>query len=504
MKNIKNIITYSLFAFALTLSSCSDFLDVNNDPNRVTGDNITPDLIFTQAENAVGQRQATRFIFMNNWMGYWSRSGTFIVEQEETTYKVANTFTENNWDQAYNILFDLKQVETRAIANKDSVLAGASIVLSAKLWQELVDMFGAVPYTQAFDYAKYPRPTYTSATDIYASLIVNLDNAIELLKTSSPKTTFAKTDIIFCRGSNLSASVTKWIKLANTIKLRIYLRQSSMAGFSTPTAGINKIIADGGLFNAGENVSVNPGYTNQTDKQNPFYAAFGKTAAGAPATTNNKPNNYFVKTILGTTDPRLSRFFASPVAGTDYGSVGGNKVPGGATIVGTEIGPGLAGSSEQDQFILPSFESLFLQAEATALGWLPGGDSQAQNYFETAIKQSFIWLGVTDATNAATTYMANVPSANWANSGTTVAEKVKFIAFQKYIALCGIDAIESWSDLRRGVLVLPAGYLSNNAVRAASLPNVLPYPQTEITTNGANLPVRSKDDIFTEKLFWMP
>lgn len=501
MKKIKNILKLSLLAVVLSTSSCSDFLDVNKDPNRVTGDNITPDLIFTQAENAVGVRQASRFIFMNNWMGYWSRSGTFIVEQEETTYKVANTFSENNWDQAYNILFDLYQVKTRALVANDSVLAGASMVLSAKLWQETVDQFGAVPYSQAFDYVKYPRPAYDAATAIYADQLVQLDKAISYLDAVAPNSNFAKADIIFARGGDVDDAVAQWKKLANTIKLRIYLRQSEK-GFVPTTAQIAKITTDGGLFAAGEDVSVNPGYTNQTDKQNPFYAAFGKTASGAPATTNNKPNNYF-RTLLGVTDPRLTRFYAAPIAGTDYGSVGGNKIPNGATIVGSEIGPGLAGSSDQDQFILPSFESLFFQAEATLRGWLPGGDAAAKVLYESAVTESFIWLGVENATTEATTYLTTDLKAIWPTSGT-VADKVKFVALQKYIALNGIDAIESWSDLRRGVLVLPAGYLSNNAVRAASLPNVLPYPQTEITTNLANLPTRTGATIFTEKLFWQP
>lgn len=502
MKKIKNIFMLSLLAVVFATSSCSDFLDVNKDPNRVTDDNVTPDLIFTNAETTVGQRQATRFVFLNNWMGYWSRSGTFIVEQEETTYKVANTFPETNWDQAYNILFDLYQVKNKALANGDKVLAGASMVLSIKLWQETVDQFGAVPYSQAFDYVKYPRPAYDAATNIYSDLLVKLDTAIAYLSTT-PKTTFAKTDVIFARGGSVTAAVAKWKKFANTIKLRIYLRQSEK-GFVPTAAQIAKITTDGGLLGAGEDVAVNPGYTNSTDKQSPFYAAFGLTTAGAPATTNNKPNNYFVKTILGVTDPRLTRFYATPIAGTDYGSVGGNKIPGGATIVGSEIGPGLAGSSEQDQWILPAFESLFLQAEATVRGWLPGGDAAAQALYESAVTQSFTWLGVPSAATAATTYLTSEAKAIWANSGATVASKVKFVAYQKYVALCGIDAVESWSDLRRGVLVLPAGYLSNNAVRAASLPNVLPYPQTEITTNSVNLPTRDKDAIFTEKLFWQP
>jgi len=53
-------------------------------------------------------------------------------------------------------------------------------------------------------------------------------------------------------------------------------------------------------------------------------------------------------------------------------------------------------------------------------------------------------------------------------------------------------------------LVLPDGYLSYNPVRAAHLPYVLPYPQSEVTVNKANLPGRTGDQIFTEKLFWQP
>ena len=95
----------------------------------------------------------------------------------------------------------------------------------------------------------------------------------------------------------------------------------------------------------------------------------------------------------------------------------------------------------------------------------------------------------------------------WANSGTTNVDKARFIAYQKYIALCGIDALESWSDMRRlevDSILKDKGYLSNNAQRAASLPNLMPYPQTEATTNAANVPSRSTDDLFTQKIFWQP
>lgn len=508
MKKIKNILLFGLVALSVATSSCTDFLDVNKNQNQVTDENITPDLIFTQAEAYYGRRMATRFVFLNNWMGYWGRSGTFIVEQEETTYKASSTFAETNWDQAYDILYDLSQTKTKALAIKDSVLVGASMVLSAKLWQETVDQFGDIPYNQAFQNLKYPQPKYDKAEDIYADLLVKLDSAIYYLNIVSFDATnakhFAKTDIIFSRqdGTNdlESSVISSWKKLANTIKLRIFLRQSEK-GFVPSATQISKIMADGGFLGAGEDVNVNPGYSNQTDKQNPFYAAFAFTPSGSPATSNNTPNNYFLKTILGNQDPRASKFYATPAVGTDYGALGGDHTLG-STVVGTTVGPnGLAPTAASDQFIFPSFESLFLQAEAVARGWISGDDAQL---FSDAVTQSFVWLGVSDAENKALTYLTDKYDYS---SLSALDDKLHAIIFEKYKAMCGIDAVEAWSDLRRlgdRLNYLPAGYLSWNAQRADHLPYVLPYPQTERTSNPANVPSRDIPDLFTQKLFWQP
>jgi hypothetical protein len=492
MKKIKNIMLLSLVAVVLSTTSCSDFLNVNTDPNRVTDINVTPNLIFPMAENEVGVRQGTEFVFL-----------------------IDNSFTETNWDLAYNTLYDLNQTRTKAIAAGDSVLAGASIVLSVKLWQETVDQFGALPYKQAFDYAKHPTPAYDKAADIYTDLLAQLDQAILYLHAVTPKSTFTTTDIIFARGGDVTTAIGKWNKFANTIRLRILLRQSAVLG-AAPTAEIAKITANGGLLGAGEDVSVNPGYSNTADKQNPFYGAFGLTPAAAPATTDNTANNYFLKVIEVSqeNDARLDQFYQAPIAATDFGALNGNIIPGGAQIVGTGFGPGLLGDATtgptRDQFIMPAFESLFFQAEAVARGWLPG---DAQAVYTNAVQEDFRWLNVTTTSNtlsgvaitdSISNYYLTNNSTPW--PGSDKVAQINLIAFQKYIALCGIDPLESWSDLRRGVLILPAGYLSNNKNRAASLPNVLTYPQTEFTTNHGNIPspIRTTTSIFTEKLFWQP
>ncbi|HET9570839.1 MAG TPA: SusD/RagB family nutrient-binding outer membrane lipoprotein [Bacteroidales bacterium] len=499
MKRIKNILKLSLVATVFVTSSCNGFLDVNENPNAVTDKNITPELLFPQTQTALANRQASRFVFLNNWMGYWSRSGTFIPEQEETTYKITSTFIETNWDNAYNILYDLNLVKTLSLAKGDKFLAGAATVLSVKLWQEVVDMYGDVPYSKAFSYEENPRPAYDAAADIYDDLLVQLDSAVLYLNTT-PKSSFPNLDMIYCRANSdkIDDAVVFWNKFANTIRLRVLLRQSAVVTNATVTAEMAKIVSNGGLLAAGENVQVNPGYVNETDKQSPFYANFGQTPTGSAASTNNRANNYFLTTVLkGKTDPRTTRFFKAPVTGTDYGALNGNA-NGVAQLQGSDMGPGLAGSATQDAWILPAFEALFLKAEAIQRGWLTG---DAQAVYESAITENFTWLGAADAD----IYLTS-SQASWTDPAN--ANKIKLISYQKYIALCGIDPLESYSDLRRigGGLSLAVdgntGFLSYNAVRAPHLPYIMPYPQSEYTANVANVP--SKVDIFSEKLFWQP
>ena len=497
MKYLNKIFLTALSAAAISITGCEKhFLDVNDDPNRVTESNITPELIFPQAAHATGARQAsTNWRFANGWMGYWAISGSFAIDQTETTYNIDFPFGDPLWQNHYNVLFDLYQTKKKSLAKGDTVLAGASMILSAKLFQELVDIFGNIPYSQAFQNDQYRQPAYDKGPAIYTALQANLDLATSyMLKTK--RSTFNTVDI-----AN-NGNQDKWIKFANTLKLRMLIRQSEVAGFN-PAPEIAKIIANGGVLHSGETVSVNPGYSNETNKQSPFYGNFGLTPTGADANNLNRANAYFVALLNSTSDPRLSRYFKAPsaggaITGTVYGLAAGN--PDGAHS--SNIGPGLAGSATQNQWILTSVESMFLEAEAIARGWMPGS---AQTAYENAVRESFTWLGVPNAVTAANTYMANNAIANWANAGATALSKAKFITYQKYIALAGIDPLEAWSDLRRLNMIPNTGYISANPAKVANtLPVRFLYPQSEYTTNAANVNAEGNINQFTSKLFWQP
>jgi hypothetical protein len=296
----------------------------------------------------------------------------------------------------------------------------------------------------------------------------------------------------------------KWIRFANTIKLRLLIRQSEVPGFN-PAPDLAKIVANGGVLVSAETAAVNPGYENAVGKQNPYYASYGLTPTGTKASESVRANAYLVNIYKSNNDPRLARVYlpaqtpanaSDPYVGTVYGAAP-NTAFGGAQT--SYIGPGLAASASQSQWVTTSVESLFLYAEAVARGWFAGDPKVA---YQNAVRESFIWLGVPSAVSAANTYMANNASANWDNAGTSGAQQARFIVYQKYIALAGINALEAWNDYRRmGVPVNPPisvtpGRLGNG------LPVRLPYPIAEYVTNATNVQSQGTINIFSSKIFW--
>jgi len=496
---------------ALGISSCKKgYLDVNDDPNNATDNNITAELIFTQAENTVGQRQATtNLTFLNQWMGYFAQNGGFAPQQILITYNIDFGFGNPIWVNNYAVLFDLYLAKIKGLATKDTALAAASLVLQAKLFQDLVDLFGNIPYSQAFGGNKLTLPAYDKAQDIYKDLQKKLDTAITWLNTTKASKAFSSADIIN------QGNITPWVKFANTLKLRLLIRQSETNGFD-PSAEIAKIQASGGPLGAGESIAVNPGYVDDVNKQNIFYSNYGFTPTGVVADNADLANDYIVTLYQNDNDPRLGRFFY-PVgfAGTNYvGAKFGDLQANLPTAVqGSYFGPALIGNvdattkkpdgsgAKQAQWIMPSFESMFLTAEAVARGWMPGSAKAA---YENALTEAFVWLKVDDAANAAATYMADNADADWATvAGGSTLDKAKFIAYQKYLSLTGIDPQEAYADLRRLNMLTDNGYVSVAAGKLG-FPVRLLYPQSEYTSNATNVLKEGTIVAATSKIFWQP
>lgn len=512
---IKRINYLLLSVVLLAAAGCgkSYFNVNNNNPNQVT--NLPAGTLLAGTLNQAASIVTTDFPFLGCYQGFWTISQGFNDITDYANYNYTTDFGQNIWTDLYGNLGNLVYIERAAQSDPTLANFGAiARIIQALHYQLLVDVYNDVPYKQASDQSiLYPK--FDAAQGIYEDIVKKIDTAITMINTAGPRATVpdANSDIMF-KGSMLS-----WKQFANTLKLRILLHQSQMPGRQAYIqAQLQNIANEGdGFLQAGQNAWVNPGYSQNNNQQNPFFAAFGFTSSGGTANnyTSFKANNYAINFYNTTNDPRLGYFY-SPLAGygvTPYQYVGGPfgtiglPSPSSASSIGAYIpasggvpsGPrvGLLQGDGQSCPILTATESLFLQAEAAERGWISG---DPQTFYQQAIHESFAYLLVSNPDSAAPAYYNQaVNNVGWSAS----PNKLQAIIVQKWAALNGINLLELWSDYRR--LHYPADIpLSNSPNVAAPTPPVrLLYPTIEYQTNQANVKAEGTINQFTSKIFWM-
>lgn len=493
----------------LVLTSCSDnFFDINTNPNDPVEENMTPSLVLPNALHRLASKQATGYDMYTRWMGYWSRcSGTYGPNTEEETYQITSSTSRTSWLDMYDILKDLDVVEKNAVKRNETAYEAIAKIIKSIGYMQLVDQYNNVPYSKSFDLAGNMLTPYDKGSDIYTALIADLAVADDLLKNAdvAANLDIKTADIVF------KGNLAKWRKLGNTQRLRLIMHQSELLGNAGIKTEIDKIIANGGGFLvAGESAEVQPGYVKDVAKQNPYWNTFNINDAGG-LDNYNRANNYFLNLLKSNDDVRYQYYYSKAVTpktagnyvGFDYGFDYPSGTPDGdkyaAANSSNVAGPGIAKSPSMAQWLIPAFESLFLQAEAIQRGALAG---DARTMYEAAVKESFAWLGVTDADATATAYLTSVkPLGNWDAPANT--DKLTLILTQKYIAMFGINGLETWTDFRRTGIPAQASILSVSPGRGSNvIPSRLIYPLEEYQYNKANATAEGTIDPQTQKIFW--
>ena len=513
---IKNIIKGVAFlSLAVSLSGCEkNFLDINSNPNTPT--TTTPELVLPAALASTGTVVNNNFNILGNLLaGNWAQSPDFAFYQPQETYAFTSSTYDGVWTTLYaDALNDLKYVETQSTINGKVNAQAIAKIMQAYNFQLLVDTWGDVPYKDALKGTDLLSAKYDKAEDIYDGILSTIDASIAIINTTAtgdnPSTS---SDIIFGNGSITTAptvAMNKWIRFANTLKLRVLLRQSLIQSRATKVAAGFATLAGKSFLAAGENVGVNPGYFNQAGKYNPLYGAIGFQVNGAETSNYQatRGNKYAVDFLLANNDPRVGLLYRPAVTPVAPGAIYVGVYPGTTATTTTKkdnysaVGAGVLPSSANSGFSKPAYlmtaaEGFFLQAEAMLKGYLPGGNAGAQAAYQAGIQESFKILGSTAA--AATTYYttSTQPLVNWAVAGTP-DKQFEAIITQKWIANNGFNGHEAWTEYRRTGFPsnLPVGI--NNA-SGGKLPLRIPYPQNELANNGANVPII---DIFTNKIFW--
>jgi len=440
---------------------------------------------------------------LNNWMGYWTQSGAYTPSNTYVLYQLNSSTASGNWDAAYNNLSNYHNLITSTSA--DPTLANykaIGMMMSAFVFQRIVDLYNKAPYTTAL----VPNSTFSYKYDdgatIYKGSIANIDAAIALIKANASATSPGSYDVMF--GGDMS----KWVKFGNTLKLKMLMRQTaSSANGSLGDAGVKAALSGYGpadFLGAGEDASINPGYSGAADNQeNPLYIDVVATSTAAPGYNEKyfRANAYAVNFYKAHNDPRLAMLYlpttADPtmITGRVYGSQNGNEAN---SIISGLTGYGANASAKESAPIIPAFESLFLLAEAQQRGYITSGTAAAS--YTAGVEESFRILGSDAAT--ADTYMAQIDKvANF----SIATDPITAIITQKWAACNSLDPLESFSDYRR--LGIPASLPVSiyPGVTATHIPYRLPYPNSELNYNSANVPDGGTGtESLTSKIFWQP
>ncbi len=421
----------TLSAAALVLTSCD--LDINDNPNFPEGSTITADLVFPSVQNAI---MATSCDIMFNYAGFFAQYFEQMPEANQFN-EIANysiTESDQTIDRAYLQLYAraLEDIEVvlEKVTNKADILAATA--MRAFAFQLMVDNTSDAPYTEALQGSANPQPKWDDGKTVYLGIIDELTTALKAYQDAPDAMTM--TDMMFDKNTS------QWEGYANALLLRMYFRMYD-AGLSEYKDKIVALVNENKFFKGDVKIDI---FSDQTDNRSPFYASYY-----ALGTTNHCASYPIISYLVSTSDPRIDYCFSVNTKDGDY--VG--QIPGSKALSKTWNGGDWKNANvswvnytlfdgsgiTRPAYLYTQANLQFLIAEAY-LRFI-NNDAAAKAAYEAAIEADFDTKGIAgyDA------FIAG-PKVAWGGSNDA---KLKLIYMQKWVALCYMDNMESWSEIRR-------------------------------------------------------
>lgn len=494
MKRIINKIIVAAAIIPVFCSCTSKFEEYNTNPYQPH--DLNPPMLYTTMITSGVNVQQNDNQMIDQMVG-----GPFggYLSMSQDWGRVTNFYTYNAddaWNQVpFNTPFEKFYANyyriQEATGEKGHFWAMAKL-LRVNTMHRITDAYGPIPYSKV---AKGASATpYDSQEDVYKYMFEDLDYAINILKEYVIETGGMKPlegyDPVY------NGDYSKWVRFANSLKLRLALRISSVDPILAQKEAEEAVSDNGGLIETpADNAKCDVGA-----EPNPYQLVandWGETRANATITSY----------MNGYSDARRSAYFTAATVGGDYG-----------TYVGMRSGIQGAKPAPYENFSKPKYdktdpitifycsETAFLRAEGALKGWSMGGTTQ--HFYEEGIRLSFSERGV--PSSEADTYMKDGESTPAAfnspvepgkcsyipkttitiawEEGVSEAEKLERIITQKWIANFPLG-FEGWADYRRTGYpeIFPAVDNLSNCVKSDRQQRRLRFPKTEKDNNKANL-----------------
>ena len=225
MKSLKYMMAAGCL-LTLGLSSCSDFLDVNVDPDKPNN---------TTAEVANRVPWIPRmFMYSAGLTNYRTSMIAGVLYSTSGTHgpaAVTWNFAPGTTTSSYQTWFvetaaNLNDLYNKAKAENAYHYMAVADIYHALGFMQMLDLYGEIPYTEAL--GNSPVPAYDDGKTIFNGCVAKLDEAIKLLSEAQPATAtpLSKGDLMN------GGDAQKWLKMAYGLKARFLLKLSKKAEFN--------------------------------------------------------------------------------------------------------------------------------------------------------------------------------------------------------------------------------------------------------------------------------
>ncbi|MCD8194280.1 MAG: SusD/RagB family nutrient-binding outer membrane lipoprotein, partial [Tannerellaceae bacterium] len=214
-------------ASAALLTACSDFEDINKDPGAVDKDKVKVSYLLNKS--IIGAQQNPHIaerLFVYQWKSaarFERRAGLAVgANYDEYNSDYLGTSFGVGWLNNVNMAINIgteRQDEEGTAAYENNVLQMARI-WRAYLISELADCFGPIPALNSFDGVV----KYQSVEELYDFMLEELKDAVEKIDVEADMSNIAYEGI----DAFYNGNVSKWIKYANSLRLRYAMRLSEV------------------------------------------------------------------------------------------------------------------------------------------------------------------------------------------------------------------------------------------------------------------------------------
>lgn len=463
----------------MLFTACDTNLDINRDPDSLADVPLKSQLP-AGIMGVVGAEGSYYAIIGGFWSQYWTQSNSANQYKDIDSYIIGTGDYFAAWRNMYDALGDIRNVKRKSLSAGNWNYFLISTVMEVQASQLLTDFYGSVPYKEAND-MNILNPKYDSGQEIYDAMIADLNLALSKNLSTSAGDAPGSDDLVF------NGDMSKWTKFANTLKLKIYMRQINSSRSAIGIAGVQSLLSSGVSF-----LDVDAAITQfegEANLSNPLYETDRRQLN---VSTNLRKSLTLSSYLDANSDTRADKYYTSGVA-----LIQGNfesQTPAAPSVSVVIL------NATTPAYLMSKEESLFLQAEAQAR--YGSGDKAL---YDAAVTENFNKYELDASSFISTTGKYAYPITG------TLEEKIEAIITQKWIAGFPGNGFEAFFDKNR------TGYPKTSAVpqsdpsyipgqitysvagaTGGKFPKRIVYPQEEKNSN-TNAPALLK---ITDPVWW--